>query len=93
MPGIILKGTQLKCDACPTAVRLLSNLLFPLQDTAVMERLLDLNVVARAVDYVTDGACQNDNLLIMLLANVTTIEKGAEQLLQLGQGVREGFNM
>lgn len=63
------------------------------QDTAVMERLLDLNIVARAVDYVTDGACQNDNLLIMLLANVTTIEKGSEQLLQLGQGVREGFNM
>ena len=71
----------------------MSDLLFPLQDTNVMERLLDLNVVARAVDYVTDGACQNDNLLIMLLANVTTIEKGSEQVLQLGQGVREGFNM
>ena len=29
----------------------------------------------------------------MLLAYVTTIEKGSEQLLQLGRGVREGFNM
>jgi hypothetical protein len=93
MPGIVPEGTQLKCDACPAVICLLSNSLFPFQDTAVMERLLDLNVVARAVDYVTDGACQNDNLLIMLLANVTTIEKGSEQLLQLGQGVREGFNM
>ena len=58
-----------------------------------MNQLLGLNVVARAVDYVTDGACQSDDLLIMLLANVTTLEKGSEQLLQLGQGVREGFNM
>ena len=58
-----------------------------------MNQLLGLNIVARAVDYVTDGACQNDDLLIMLLANVTTLEKGSEQLLQLGQGVREGFNM
>lgn len=58
-----------------------------------MNQLLGLNVVARAVDYVTDGACQNDDLLIMLLVNVTTLEKGSEQLLQLGQGIREGFNM
>ncbi len=58
-----------------------------------MEQMLDLQVVARAVDYITDGASQHDDLLIMLLANVTTIEKGSEQLLQLGQGVREGFNM
>lgn len=58
-----------------------------------MERLLELNIVARAVDYITDGACQNDDLLIMLLANVTTVEKGSQQLLQTGQGVREGFNM
>lgn len=58
-----------------------------------MNQLLALNVVARALDYVTDGACQNDYLLIMLLANVTTIQKGSEQLLQLGQGVKEGFNM
>ena len=58
-----------------------------------MSQLLGLNVVARAVDYVTDGACQNDDLLVMLLANVTTLDKGSEHLLQLGQGVREGFNM
>lgn len=58
-----------------------------------MNQLLGLNVVARAVDYVTDGACQNDDLLVMLLGNVTTLEKGSEHLLQLGQGVREGFNM
>ena len=58
-----------------------------------MQQLLDLSVIARAVDYITDGAGQNDGLLIMLLANVTTIERGSEQLLQLGQGVREGFNM
>ena len=58
-----------------------------------MQQLLDLNVIARAVDYITDGAGQNDDLLIMLLANMTTLERGSEQLLQLGQGVREGFNM
>ncbi|KAL3132076.1 hypothetical protein ABBQ32_008686 [Trebouxia sp. C0010 RCD-2024] len=63
------------------------------QDAETMNQLLALNVVARALDYVTDGACQNDYLLIMLLANVTTIQKGSEQLLQLGQGVKEGFNM
>ena len=50
-------------------------------------------MVARAVDYVTGGACQNDDLLIKLLANVTTLDQGSQQLLQLGQGVREGFNM
>lgn len=58
-----------------------------------MNQLLGLNVVARAIDYVTDGACQNDDILIMLLANVTTLDKGSQQLLQLGQGIREGFNM
>lgn len=58
-----------------------------------MNQLLGLSVVARAVDYVTDGASQNDDLLIMLLANVTALETGSEQLLQLGQGIREGFNM
>lgn len=58
-----------------------------------MQQLLELHVIARAVDYITDGAGQNDDLLVMLLANVTTIERGSQQLLQLGQGVREGFNM
>ena len=69
------------------------NLTWLLQDSAVMQQLLDLNVIARAVDYIMDGACQHDDLLIMLLANVTTLEQGSQQLLQLGQGVREGFNM
>ncbi len=32
-------------------------------------------------------------LLTMLLANLTVLEAGAEQLLQLGQGNLEGFNV
>lgn len=64
-----------------------------LQDAATMQQLLGLHVVPRVVDYLISGASQNDDLLLMLLANVTTIEMGSEQLLQLGQGVREGFNM
>lgn len=58
-----------------------------------MQQLLDLNVVARVADYLISGSSGHDDLLLMLLANVTTIEKGSQQLLQLGQGVREGFNM
>ena len=58
-----------------------------------MQQLLELNVVARVADYVISGSSEHDGLLLMLLANVTTIEKGSQQLLQLGQGVREGFTM
>lgn len=58
-----------------------------------MQQLLDLNVVARVVDYLISEASSHNDLLLMLLANVTTLETGSEQLLQLGQGVREGFNM
>ena len=63
------------------------------QDAQVIPQLIALNIVALVVDYIVDAACQNDDLLVMLLANVTTVEKGSWQLLQLGQGVREGFNM
>ena len=59
----------------------------------MMEQLLDLQVVARTVDYITDGASPHDDVLVMLLANLTTMEQGSQQLLQLGQGIREGFNM
>lgn len=58
-----------------------------------MKQMLDLNVIARAVDYLVSKSSGHDDLLLMLLANTTTLEKGSEQLLQLGQGVREGFNM
>ena len=58
-----------------------------------MQQLLALNIIPRVVDYIVSRSSGHDDLLLMLLANTTTLETGSEQLLQLGQGVREGFNM
>ena len=81
-----------KSTSTPPHLLLLTGMCL-LQDPAVMQKLLELDVVPRVVDYLVSGACGCDDLLLMLLANVTTLETGSQQLLQLGQGVREGFNM
>ena len=89
MPGLHLCA---KTTSTPPHILLLTGMCL-LQDPAVMQKLLELNVVPRVVDYLVSGASGCDDLLLMLLANVTTLETGSQQLLQLGQGVREGFNM
>lgn len=64
------------------------------QEPRVMETLLDLNVANRCMDYLRERVCPgNEHLLIMLLANVTSVERGAEQLLQIGQGAKEGLHL
>lgn len=55
-----------------------------LQEPAVQEQLLALNAVGRCMDYVREKSCPGRNdLLVMLLANLTSLEAGAEALLQV----------
>lgn len=55
------------------------------QEPAVQQQLLALNAVGRCMDYVREKSCPGRNdLLVMLLANLTSLEAGAEALLQVG---------
>ncbi len=50
----------------------------------MQQHLLELNAVGRCMDYVREKACVGrEDLLIMLLANLTALEAGAEALLQV----------
>lgn len=53
------------------------------QDTDLGQKLVELNVVGRVMDYIKDKSCAHVGLLIMLLANVTTSDKGSEAMLQV----------
>ena len=64
------------------------------QEPSVQEKLLELKAPARCMDYLREKTCPgNENLLIMLLANLTAAEEGTKQLLQIGQGTKEGLNL
>lgn len=64
------------------------------QEPVVQNKLLSLKAPARCMDYLKEKTCPgNENLLIMLLANLTAAEEGARQLLQIGQGAVEGLNL
>ena len=64
------------------------------QEPRVLDRLLEIKMCNRAMDYLREKTCPgNEELLIMLLANITADERGAEQLLQIGQGAKEGLHL
>ena len=50
----------------------------------MQQQLLDLNAVARCMDFIREKSCAGrEELLVMLLANLTSLEAGAEALLQV----------
>jgi len=56
----------------------------------VLLLLLALNAVGRCMDYVREKSCPGRNdLLVMLLANLTSLEAGAEALLQVDMAHRQ----
>ena len=64
------------------------------QDPDTAQQLVEARVVPLCMDLVRDAEqAPRQPLLTMLLANLTVLEAGAEQLLQLGQGNLEGFNV
>lgn len=64
------------------------------QDTDTATKLLRMKCIEKSVDYIRDGsASTSPELLTMLLTNVTTTEAGSKQLLQVGKGDLEGFNI
>ena len=64
------------------------------QEPSVQRKLLYLNAPARCMDYLKESTCSGqEGLLIMLLANLTAAEEGAEALLQLGKPGLEGLNL
>ena len=64
------------------------------QEPRVLDTLLDMKMPNRCMDYVREKTCPgNEQLLIMLLANMTSVERGAAQLLQIGEGPKEGLHL
>ena len=58
------------------------------------EELVRLGAVSRCMDWLRGGrTLRHTELVIKLLCNVTTVEQGSTDLLQLGTGDLEGFNM
>lgn len=55
---------------------------------------MKLNAVSRCMDYLREKICPHDELLVMLLNNLTASEEGSRQLLQLDKPeALQGFNM
>lgn len=72
----------------------LSSLVNLSQEPAAQKKLLDLNAPARCMDYLKENTCPGqEDLLIMLLANLTAAEDGAAALMQLGKPGLEGLNL
>lgn len=82
----------------PAACASLASLVNLSQDAEVAAELVTLRGVHRAADYLREGGGPagqpgGTRVLVMLLANLTTLEEGARALAQLGDGQREGRNM
>lgn len=60
------------------------------QDPDTAAKLGSLNIVGRVMDYIREKTCPHFGLLVMLLANVTAIQAGSEQMLQV-RGCRRSF--
>lgn len=63
------------------------------QDGRLRSELQRLGTVGRCADCLREGASRQPGMLIKLLCNLTLEEDGAAELLQLGRGDLEGFNM
>lgn len=64
------------------------------QEPSIQSKLLDLNATSRCMDYLKEGVCSgHENLLVMLLANLTAAERGSEALLQLDKKGIEGLHV
>ena len=64
-----------------------------MQREDAVQKLTELKVVGRIVDYLTEGLSPHVELLMMLLSNVTVSDPACEQLLQLKSRSVTGFNM
>ena len=85
-----LVGSGIEASSRPA----LTSLVNLSQEPHVQQKLLDLNGTARCMDYLKEKACPGqEGLLVMLMANLTASEQGAEALLQLGKPGVEGLNM
>jgi hypothetical protein len=63
-------------------------------DINIQSSLISINTVPRSIDYIKEKTCPYSNdLLIMLLANLTSTEQGASQLLGLDRPASAGLNV
>jgi len=88
-----------KCDSVRPAfehllqLRALNNCVPCMQREDAVQKLTELKVVGRIMDYLTEGLSLHVELLMMLLSNVTVSDPACEQLLQLKTRSVTGFNM
>jgi len=74
-------------------LRALNNCAPCMQREDAVQKLTELKVVGRIMDYLTEGLSLHVELLMMLLSNVTVSDPACEQLLQLKTRSVTGFNM
>lgn len=95
-----------KCDALvPPLLRLatadpaiarpaLTSLVNLAQEPACQDKMIAMSTPARCMDYLKEGsAAGSEDLIIMLLSNLTAAEDGAAALLQLDKPNVEGLNL
>ncbi|CAL8460767.1 g298 [Coccomyxa elongata] len=63
------------------------------QKEGAVAELVKLKVVGRIMDYLQEGHNEHVELLVMLLANLTTSDSGCLRLLQLDSSSLAGFNV
>ena len=63
------------------------------QDADHVSKMRSQKAVNRCMDYLREGVTPHVHLLIMLLCNLTLQDAGCQELLQLGQGDLEGWNV
>lgn len=85
---------RLACAESSLARPALASLVNISQEPSGQNTLLELNAPTRCMDYLRDETSSgNEDLLVMLLANLTADENGAAALLQVGKGPLEGLNL
>ena len=89
-----LPTLALRCEILTSSEMICYASLLPSQDMRFSGELVRLGAVARCMDWLREGrTVQHVDLVTKLLCNVTTLEQGSTDLLQLGEGDLEGFNM
>jgi hypothetical protein len=63
------------------------------QDVAVVDHLIDVGAVERAMELIGKPGSKVNKLMVMLLVNISSVDKGVSRLLQEGDAKLAGLNV
>mmetsp|Transcript_16674 Transcript_16674/g.21633 ORF Transcript_16674/g.21633 Transcript_16674/m.21633 type:complete len:409 (+) Transcript_16674:3-1229(+) len=58
-----------------------------------LDLMMDAAIISRLMETLSDEDCKIHNLALMLLVNLTTLEKGAEKMMQVADPQLEGLHL